>query len=162
MKATNREDGLSLRSWRNILLTWNPGSDPGTGRVMDPNPAWNWSMVLTWRQRQSIEAIASVKLKKKKLIMNKHNQVSLQSIEWLFRSCGLQNPPPTPSTRPSMKNLKTIVYNYNVFQVHYIVSTAHESVILISTKWFMHISHLISVNIFLENFDTFLLFDLLV
>jgi len=27
---------------------------------------------------------------------------------------------------------------------------------IISTKWFMHISHLISVNIFLENFDTFL------
>ena len=21
-----------------------------TGRVMDPNPAWNWSMVLTWRR----------------------------------------------------------------------------------------------------------------
>ena len=38
-----------------------------------------------------------------------------------FRSCGLQNPPPTPSTRPSMKNLKIIVDNYNVFQVHYIV-----------------------------------------
>ena len=38
-----------------------------------------------------------------------------------FRSCGLQNHPPTPSTRPSMKNLKTIVDNYNVFQVHYIV-----------------------------------------
>jgi hypothetical protein len=36
-------------------------------------------------------------------------------------SCGLQNHPPTPSTRPSMKNLKTIVDNYNVFQVHYIV-----------------------------------------
>jgi hypothetical protein len=30
------------------------------------------------------------------------------------------------------------------------------SVKIISTKWFMHISHLISVNIFLENFDTFL------
>jgi hypothetical protein len=26
---------------------------------------------------------------------------------------------------------------------------------IISPKWFMHISHLISVNIFLENFDTF-------
>jgi hypothetical protein len=38
-----------------------------------------------------------------------------------FRSCGLQNHPPTPSTRPSMKNLKSIVDNYNVFQVHYIV-----------------------------------------
>jgi hypothetical protein len=113
----------------------------------------------------------------------------------------------------SMKNLKTIVHNYNVFQVQYIVSqsiawlqsgelriaeilqtdgrtdgwmnikclsngrknlieiftstlafwtahsvstlvcnklistTAHESVNIISTKWFMHISHLISVNI---------------
>jgi hypothetical protein len=46
---------------------------------------------------------------------------SLQSIEWVFRSGGLQNPPPTPSTRPSMKILKTIVHNYNVFQVHYIV-----------------------------------------
>ena len=43
-----------------------------------------------------------------------------------------------------------------------ISTTAHESVKIISTKWFMHISHLISVNIFLENFDTFLLFDLLV
>ena len=43
-----------------------------------------------------------------------------------------------------------------------ISTTAHESVNIISTKWFMHISHLISVNIFLENFDTFLLFDLLV
>ena len=42
-----------------------------------------------------------------------------------------------------------------------ISTTAHESVKIISTKWFMHISHLISVNIFLENFDTFLLFDLL-
>ena len=31
--------------------------------------------------------------------------------------------------------------------------TAHESVKIISTKWFMHISHLISVNIFLENFN---------
>ena len=40
--------------------------------------------------------------------------------------------------------------------------TAHESVKIISTKWFMHISHMISVNIFLENFDTFVLFDLLV
>ena len=38
-----------------------------------------------------------------------------------FRSCGLQNHPPTPSIRPSMKNLKSIVDNYNVFQVHYIV-----------------------------------------
>jgi hypothetical protein len=37
-----------------------------------------------------------------------------------------------------------------------------ESVKIISSKWFMHISHLISVNIFLENFDTFCLFDLLV
>ena len=43
-----------------------------------------------------------------------------------------------------------------------ISTTAHEIVKIISTKWFMHISHLISVNIFLENFDTFLLFDLLV
>jgi hypothetical protein len=43
-----------------------------------------------------------------------------------------------------------------------ISTTAHESVKIISTKWFMHISHLISVNIFLENFDAFLLFDLLV
>jgi hypothetical protein len=33
----------------------------------------------------------------------------------------LQNHPTTPSTRPSMTNLKTIVHNYNVFQVHYIV-----------------------------------------
>jgi hypothetical protein len=41
-----------------------------------------------------------------------------------------------------------------------ISTTAHESVKIISTKWFMHISHLISVNIFLENFDTFCLFDL--
>jgi hypothetical protein len=30
-------------------------------------------------------------------------------------------------------------------------TTAHESVKIISTKWFMHISHLIFVNIFLEN-----------
>ena len=37
-----------------------------------------------------------------------------------------------------------------------ISTTAHESVEIISTKWFMHISHLISVNIFLEKFDTFL------
>ena len=29
-----------------------------------------------------------------------------------FRSCGLQNHPPTPSARSSMKNLKTIVDNY--------------------------------------------------
>ena len=43
-----------------------------------------------------------------------------------------------------------------------ISTTAQESVKIISTKWFMHISHLISVSIFLENFDTFLLFDLLV
>jgi hypothetical protein len=43
-----------------------------------------------------------------------------------------------------------------------ISTTAHESVKIISTKWVMHISHLISVNIFLENFDTFFLFDLLV
>ena len=43
-----------------------------------------------------------------------------------------------------------------------ISTTAHESVKIISTKWFMHISHMISVNIFLENFDTFFLFDLLV
>jgi hypothetical protein len=33
-----------------------------------------------------------------------------------------------------------------------ISTTAHESVEIISTEWFMHISHLISVNIFLENF----------
>jgi hypothetical protein len=33
-----------------------------------------------------------------------------------------------------------------------ISTTAHESVKIISTEWFMHISHLISVNIFLENF----------
>ena len=37
-----------------------------------------------------------------------------------------------------------------------ISTTAHESVKIVSTKWYMHISHLISVNIFLENFDTFL------
>jgi hypothetical protein len=43
-----------------------------------------------------------------------------------------------------------------------ILTTAHESVKIISTKWSMHISHLISVSIFLENFDTFLLIDLLV
>jgi hypothetical protein len=36
-----------------------------------------------------------------------------------------------------------------------ISTTAHESVKIISTKWVIHISHLISVNIFLENFDTF-------
>ena len=36
-----------------------------------------------------------------------------------------------------------------------ISTTAHESVKIISTKWFMPISHMISVNIFLENFDTF-------
>jgi hypothetical protein len=39
-----------------------------------------------------------------------------------------------------------------------ISTTAHESVKIISTKWFMHISHMISVSIFLENFDTFCLF----
>jgi hypothetical protein len=73
----------------------------------------------------------------------------------------MQNPPPTPSTRPSMKILKTIVHNYNVLQFicnKLISTTTHESVKIISTKWFMHISHLISVNIFLENFDTFCLF----
>jgi hypothetical protein len=43
-----------------------------------------------------------------------------------------------------------------------ISTTAHESVKIISTKSFMHISRLISVNKFLENFDTFCLFDLLV
>jgi hypothetical protein len=37
-----------------------------------------------------------------------------------------------------------------------ISTTAHESVKIISTKWFIHISHLISVSIFLENFDAFL------
>jgi hypothetical protein len=36
-----------------------------------------------------------------------------------------------------------------------ISTTTHGSVKIISTKWFMHISHLISVSIFLENFDTF-------
>jgi hypothetical protein len=45
---------------------------------------------------------------------------------------------------------------------HTSLSPIRRGVKIISTKWFMHISHLISVNIFLENFDTFCLFDLLV
>jgi hypothetical protein len=63
-------------------------------------------------------------LRKKIIFSNFRGESAGFAPPWIrpwFRSSGLQNHPPTPSTRPSMKNLKTIVDNYNVFQVHYIV-----------------------------------------
>ena len=44
-------------------------------------------------------------------------QVSLQTIQCIIEELQIIESP----TRPSMKNLKTIVHNYNVFQVHYLV-----------------------------------------